>query len=122
MVTTLKEATLIKRHWELWLKEKRTGINLSNKRRILKANTKDEDPLDPSEQQAITLLNREQKHLRKVKLKAKELREEFLVQRAELYTKLGEMSKANKVQLVRKGEALSHPFVVYYIRVDTSAA
>ena len=84
LLTDTKKATIIKRHWELWLKEKRTGIDLSAKRRKIQADIRDSDPDNPMEKQAVTLLNEAQKHLRKVKLKAKELRDEFLLERAEM--------------------------------------
>ena len=80
----------------MWVKERCTGLDFSEKRRVLQANTRESDPDNPSEKEAVKLLNEAQRHLRKVRMKAKELREEFLIKRAEMYTDLGEMSKAKK--------------------------
>ena len=69
---------------------------MSAKLRLVQADLWETDPDNPSEKEAKKLLNEARKYLQKVKLKAKKLCDDFLVKRAEMYTKLGEMSKAKK--------------------------
>jgi exonuclease III len=106
----LKAANKLKRHWEMWCKQIKTGRDLSIQQKRINAEVGPHDPDNPTEEQAHQLLKEARKHLKEVKLKAKELREEFLIQRAETYMKLGKMSKAKKVKIILKAEARRKAF------------
>jgi hypothetical protein len=106
----LKAANQIKRHWEMWCKQIKTGRDLTAQRKKINAEIAPHDPDNPTEEEAHKLLKAARKELKNVKANAKELREEFLIQRAETYMKIGHMSKAKKLKIILKAEARRKAF------------
>ena len=106
----LKAARLIKRHWELWLKELKTGRDLSIQRLEINAELPSDAPSNPTFLAAKKQLLAARTDIKDVLAKARDLRDEFLLEKYETYMKFGEADRARKLEIIRKTEARNNSF------------